>query len=252
MLLVLGTFVLLLGLTITQATSATLLRTKVRTEWLLDLSGLVVQGIGVPLLQVTLVRGLGRWWLPELEGSVSLPPAIAFLLSFVLVDYLYYWNHRLLHSRWLWPLHQVHHSVTQMDVLGSSRNTLWSSLLILYLWVNGLALYLLANPVAYLLGVSLTAALDLWRHSCLTPAPPSPLYRWLSPWLILPQDHARHHGSLSAPANYGANLKLWDQWHGTWQPGDRQPQPLGIAVELSLAQQLLWPFRSQPTHDPAQ
>ena len=115
-------------------------------------------------------------------------PILAFILSFVLVDYLYYWNHRLLHSRWLWRLHLVHHTVTEMQVFETARNTLWTSFFIIYLWVHGLFIYLLKDPNWYVAGVSLTCALDLWRHSAMALAPNSLLYRLISGWLILPQN----------------------------------------------------------------
>ena len=130
-----------------------------------------------------------------------------------------------------------------MDVLGTSRNTLWSSGLIVYLWVHGLFIYLLDNPAAYLLGVSLTAALDLWRHSRLGPSVNSGRYKWLSPWLVLPQDHALHH-SPAHGCNFGANLKIWDRLHGTARQAEHFPIRLGIITTLSFWQKLLYPFET--------
>jgi sterol desaturase/sphingolipid hydroxylase (fatty acid hydroxylase superfamily) len=174
--------------------------------------------------------------------SSDLSPIFTFFLSFVAVDYLYYWNHRLLHSPFFWNVHQVHHTVTHLDVLGTSRNTLWASFLIVYLWVHSFFLYLLADPTGYLLGVSLTSALDLWRHSQLTIPSKSWLYHYLSPWLILPQDHAWHHSSQSPNCNYGANLKLWDKWHGTYYEESELPTEIGTATSLNFTQKLLFPF----------
>ncbi|MBE9029688.1 sterol desaturase family protein [filamentous cyanobacterium LEGE 11480] len=220
----------------------TQLRQKSFEAWVLDLLGLVVQGVLIPILQVLVVARLYEWFVPELRGIWHLPGYLAFGLNFVAVDYLYYWNHRLLHTVGLWPMHQVHHSVTAMDVLGTSRNTLWSSLLIVYLWVNGLLVYLLDDPQWYLVGMSLTSGLDLWRHSRFVVTG-----RWglwcLSPWLNLPQDHHWHHGGGIDNCNFGANFKLWDQLHGTYRDGADLPQLLGVAVDLSLVQQLLMPFR---------
>ncbi|HEY9749755.1 MAG TPA: sterol desaturase family protein [Allocoleopsis sp.] len=234
-------FVTLLLLTITRDRSSHLLWQKDREDWLLDMSGLLIQGVVIPALQLLLVYQLYQWLLPAWKGCLLLPSGLGFLLSFVLVDYLYYWNHRLLHHR-LWPWHQVHHTVTQMDVLGTSRNTLWSSFLILYLWIHPLFLLLLQNPTGYILGVTLTAILDLWRHSAIAPDPQGLLYRWLSPCLVLPQDHAWHHAQIQG-CNYGANLKLWDQLHGTYYECDRAPETLGMETNLTLAQKLFWPFQ---------
>ncbi|CAN1209528.1 Fatty acid hydroxylase domain-containing protein [Tumidithrix helvetica PCC 7403] len=235
------TFWGLMALTWANRVGRTQIKTKSGEEWLLDLAGLAIQGVLIPLLQITLLAQTYQWLLPSQSGCLIVSPLLSFLFSFAVVDYLYYWNHRLLHSATLWQIHQVHHTVTDLDVLGTSRNTLWSSILIVYLWVNALSIYLLADPTAYLLGVSLTSALDLWRHSRCTISPESWLYRYLSPWLILPQDHAWHHRSDAPNCNYGANLKLWDRWHRTYAEGTGSPS-LGMKTDLTPIQKLLFPF----------
>lgn len=219
------------------------LRAKSYHDWILDTLGLGVQGVLIPLLQITVVYQILYYALPSYQASVRLFPLISFLLSFVLVDYLYYWNHRLFHHVWLWPIHQVHHTVTQMDILGTSRNTLWTSFFIIYLWVHGFFMYVLADPSMYLLGVSLTAALDLWRHSYWTIPQQHWLYRYVAPWLILPHDHAQHHASDVPRCNFGANLNLWDRFHGTYQENTANSPILGIKTRLTMMQQLLFPFR---------
>ncbi len=212
------------------------------SSWMLDLTGLFVQGFVIPILQVVAIGKLYAWLFPGWQGTIDLSPVLGFLLNFVAIDYLYYWNHRLLHQKAFWPLHQVHHSVTVMDVLGTSRNALWTSLLIVYLWGNGLFVYLLDDPTWYLLGMSVTSALDLWRHSRFEVAAGSVLEWVLSPWLMLPQDHRSHHGSMAVGCNFGANLKVWDRLHGTDLAGEDGPGALGMVVSLSLVRQLVFPF----------
>ncbi len=234
-------FIILLGLTVINDSGFSKFVVKSYEDWLVDVIGLFFQGILIPILQMTVVYHLYEYLLADMT-RINLHPVLAFGISFIFVDYLYYWNHRLFHHPWLWNLHQLHHTVTQMDVLGTSRNTLWTSFLIVYLWVHPLFLYLLEDPTWYILGVSLTSALDLWRHSSLTFAPKSVIYRWLSPWLILPQDHAWHHASNSIHGNYGANLKIWDRIHGTNYKSSQFPDSLGIQTKLSLKQKLVLPF----------
>jgi sterol desaturase/sphingolipid hydroxylase (fatty acid hydroxylase superfamily) len=158
------------------------------------------------------------------------------------VDYLYYWNHRLLHTRRLWPIHLVHHTVDEMDVLGTSRNTAWTSFFILYVWVNGAMLYLLAEPAGFAAGAALTASLDLWRHSELSPRVGGAVDRALGAVLILPRHHAWHHASDAAPGNFGANFSLWDRLHGTWIERADAPARLGVTTTLPVWRQLWWPF----------
>jgi sterol desaturase/sphingolipid hydroxylase (fatty acid hydroxylase superfamily) len=236
-------FIMLLALTAGKKNRLALFRQKNVEDWFIDGIGLFFQGILIPILQLTLVYHFYKYFLPSFQGVLNLHPIAAFALSFIFVDYLYYWNHRWLHSRWLWDVHQVHHTVTEMDVLGTSRNTLWTSFLIIYLWIHALFIFLLQNPAWYVLGASLTSVFDLWRHSALAPSPTSLVYRWLSSWLILPQDHAWHHASSCIAANYAANFKLWDKIHGTYYESEKAPDTLGIETHLTLAQKLLLPFR---------
>ncbi len=220
----------------------TVYRTKSLNDWVLDGIGLLMQGIAIPVLQIAIIYHVWTRVLPAWGDRIHLPWALQFLISFVLVDYLYYWNHRLLHSRYLWFAHRVHHTVTKMDVLGTSRNTIWSSFLILYLWVHGLMIYAIDDPTGYVFGVSLTASLDLWRHSRLS----LPAHRWrhqpITQWLIVPHDHAQHHSSNYTGYNFGANLNIWDKLHRTYRSSNDYPEQLGIQVKLPLLRQLLAPF----------
>lgn len=216
---------------------------KTRDAWILDVTGLVVQGALIPLLEVTLVFSALSIIVPASRGTLSLAWPLAALLNFVVVDYLYYWNHRLLHTRALWPVHSVHHSVTDMDVLATSRNPVWASLLIVYVWVNGVFLFVLDDARPFAIAAAVTAALDLWRHSPFGPARGGPLWRALSVVFITPSDHAWHHASGdSARGNYGANLSLWDRIHGTWIVREGAPKSLGDDVELPLWKKLVWPM----------
>jgi sterol desaturase/sphingolipid hydroxylase (fatty acid hydroxylase superfamily) len=243
-------FIVLIGWNISQFEGRMAWWHKPGTAWVIDMAGLLMQGVVIPLLQLTIIYQLYHYALPLPPGSWQLHPVIALGLSLIGVDYLYYWNHRLLHTQWLWPTHLVHHTVTDMDILGTSRNTLWTSLLIVYLWVHGLFIYLLHDPSWYILGVSLTSALDLWRHSCWYPTAGSWIDRFLQPWLILPRDHAWHHAEQSdnnakieQHYNFGANLKLWDKIHGTYYHSKSPPDQLGTPTDLSLSQQLINPYQ---------
>lgn len=200
-------------------------------DWILDGANLVVQGVGVPVFAAVLVG--------TPSPSMQLPPFAAFLLAFVGVDYLYYWNHRLLHTAALWRFHRVHHTATRMDIFATSRNTVWSTWLVLYVWTNAWAAATLMEPAPFLLGAATTAGLDVWRHSALQPPPA--LARRLRGWLILPDDHARHHADDAPDANYGANFAIWDRLHGTWSPTTAPPARLGLPDPRAWWRRLLVP-----------
>jgi sterol desaturase/sphingolipid hydroxylase (fatty acid hydroxylase superfamily) len=191
---------------------------------------------------VTVLYAALEWLAPAWRGRLAAPPAVGFAASFVAVDYAYYWNHRLLHGATLWRWHAVHHTAAALDVLVTSRNTVWSHFLILYVWVNALGIYLLADPAPFLLGAALTAALDLWRHSEAGP-PPGRLARGLAGVLITPAEHAWHHSAARPGCNFGANLSWWDRLHGTYHRPGRAPAALGLPLGWTLRERLLWPRR---------
>lgn len=199
-----------------------------RREWIVDSLSLGVQGFAVPLLKLVLLSFLWPLLLPSLAGTVQLPFAIAFLLNFTLIDYLYYWNHRLLHHPRVWRWHSVHHSSPRLDFAVTSRNSLVTHFLILYLWVLSLVGFLLNDPSGLWWGAAASAALDLWRHSGW--ATPAWLRRAAGAWLILPEDHEWHHGRDTVGVNFGANLKIWDHFHGTARSSVERCPALGTEV----------------------
>lgn len=214
--------------------------TKSFDGWVLDLLNLPIQGIVVPILQTIIFYGLLEGFLPTYKGSLELSPILAFGLNFIVVDYFYYWNHRLLHVDGLWNLHKVHHSVEDMDVLATSRNTIWTTFLILYVWVNSIFIFLLNDPTFYVMAASFGAALDLWKHSNF---PSSKMLRDYV-FIATPVDHHWHHSS-EPNCNYGANLNLWDKLHGTYRKEAHKPATLGIKLELPLWRSLLFPFKEK-------
>ncbi|HEX4924617.1 MAG TPA: sterol desaturase family protein [Bdellovibrionales bacterium] len=225
-----------------------LVAARTRREWILDLCGLAVQGVLVPLIQVWVLFQVLDWAVPALRSSLALPGIAAFLLNFVLVDYAYYWNHRLLHLPRFWPAHAVHHSIESLDPVATSRNTLWSPVLIVYLWLNGLGLYLLKDPFWFLMGAAATASLDLWRHTFALARPAeSRVGRMLSAVLITPVEHAWHHSTTHTDTNFGANFNFWDRLHGTFARRGDVPSKLGFPTGMSFRDELLTPYRRHQT-----
>jgi len=195
-----------------------------RGEWLIDASGLSMQGAIAALFAMVAPH-----------GRIEFPFAAQLALSVAGVDYAFYWNHRLLHTAW-WRWHSVHHTARNLDVVVTSRNTLWTPLLMVYVWTTAAAVILFRDPRGFLLGISITAALDLWRHSTLLL--PRRLHDVVSLVLITPHEHAWHHSSTNTDVNFGANLSIWDRIHGTYAAPDEAPSSLG--VDLSAGTTRRW------------
>jgi sterol desaturase/sphingolipid hydroxylase (fatty acid hydroxylase superfamily) len=232
-------FVLLITLTLASAAKRKLMLNKSYEHWVLDLVNLPIQGILVPLLQTIVFYQILTHFFPASKGAFSLGPILAFLLNFIIIDYFYYWNHRILHKKGWWQMHKVHHSIESMDVLGTSRNTIWTTFLILYVWVNSIFIFLLKDPSFYILGASLGAALDLWKHSSFK----APHFLRDIFFIATPTDHHWHHCS-SPHINFGANFNLWDKIHGTYKKEDSSPIKLGIKLDQGLLKSLVFPFGS--------
>ena len=219
------------------------LLSKPKNDWILDITGLTIQGTIIPIVQTFLLAHLLTKLFPHTAGTLDIWGPFAFVLNFVVVDYIYYWNHRLLHSKILWPFHRVHHSVEQFDIIATSRNSVWSSFLIVYVWLNGIAIFMLKDPTYYILALSITAALDLWKHTHIETSSKR-LEHFLSKYLfiITPREHATHHNK-KARYNFGANLNIFDKIHKTYsQASDEVWSHLGIKTNLSLTRSLFYPF----------
>jgi sterol desaturase/sphingolipid hydroxylase (fatty acid hydroxylase superfamily) len=241
--IVLVSFLALTAITFSLRQSRAAALARNASDWVLDTSGLIVQGILIPVLQASLVYGLLNIIAPSAKGAIELTWAAGFLLNFVAVDYLYYWNHRLLHSKWLWSAHAVHHTPESADLFITSRNTLWAPLLIVYVWANGFFIFVLKDPSPFILSASITAGLDLWRHTGFALMPGGRLHRAAALLLITPNEHLWHHSSNRTDRNMGANLSVWDRLHGTYYSPDRLPEKLGVRMSMGLRRKLVFPFK---------
>ena len=161
---------------------------------------------------------------PGLVSHAGLPIAIEFLLTFLLLDFWRYWEHRLFHRvPLLWRVHLVHHSDTQVDVTTSERHHPFEFLIgTAVLMALIAALGLSAAPAGlYLLAATVVA---LCSHANLrVPGALDRRLRWL---IVTPAVHAVHHSDLQrqTDSNYGSVLTVWDRIFGTYS------DPEGVAV----------------------
>lgn len=207
------------------------------SDHLLNLVGLAVQGLVIPLAGYLIATRLLAVQFPELAGALPLGWWGAFALNFIFVDFLYYWQHRLFHRLpALWALHACHHASPTLSVWATSRNALAINFLFVYLLVNPLLGFLCDTPGGFFAAASLTAALDLWRHSRVLAAP------GLARILVTPWRHHAHHSPHGQNTNYGANLVLWDRIFGTAREAHGYPDRYGTADAPSAWRQFLFPW----------
>ena len=234
MLVVLCAFYGLLGASLLSTHKRAYILDRNLKAWFIDIVSLLMQGVVVPLVStLVLVSSLQTIW-PNAAGSLALHPILGFCLSFIAVDYLYYWNHRLLHHPWFFSIHAMHHVTPKMEILLTSRNSLLTPFFIVYVWCNALAIHVLTEPYYYLLGAALTSALDIWRHSEFWPESNRAWQKHFQSLLMSPRHHSWHHTRKGMRCNYGANLSIWDRFHGTYLDSRRTPRRPSQKYTLSL------------------
>lgn len=205
---------------------------------------------------------------PQFENSLAGQPIVLqFALLLIFDDLMQYWWHRISHTvTWLYKLHRPHHDSPYMSVRIVYRNNIFYYALMPSLWFSGVLIYMgLGTVYAVYLVIKLTiiygAHSDVrWDER---------LYRipWLSPlmWVIertisTPSTHAAHHGRHLSDGvthykgNFGNMLFLWDVLFRTAKITRQYPSSYGVEnlPEVSVGEQLLWPFVSTPKADQAQ
>jgi sterol desaturase/sphingolipid hydroxylase (fatty acid hydroxylase superfamily) len=169
-----------------------------------------------------------------------------FTLSLILLeDFSRYALHRLLHWRFFWRIHQLHHSATTLTPLSFLRAHPLEKLLYqlrsatVYGSSTGLFFFLVGeHPQAWLIfgisGASLifnTLGANI-RHSMIPIS-----YGVLEKIFISPLQHQLHHSNQYSRKNYGAIFSFWDLLFSSWTGGNKQaPLP---EKEKKLLDQLL-------------
>lgn len=142
--------------------------------------------------------------------SVSL-----FALSFVLLDYLIYWWHRLNHRvSFLWRFHQVHHADPEMDASTALRFHFGELLLSAGVRVGLVLFFGFSMKVLMAFDLAVTC-LALFHHSNLKL--PLPMEKWLRSLIVTPTFHQNHHSYFQkeTDSNFSTIFSVWDFLHGT-------------------------------------
>ncbi len=151
--------------------------------------------------------------LPDLgTGSVALVAAI------VAWDFLYYWDHRFMHtSRYMWAVHVVHHSSEHYNLSTALRQPVAEAFGTFVPFGSLCLLGIRPRLVETARGVNLLY--QYWIHTETVGA-----LGTAETVLNSPSHHRVHHGSNRQylDRNHGSILILWDRLFGTFEPeGER-------------------------------
>ncbi|MDR7298908.1 sterol desaturase/sphingolipid hydroxylase (fatty acid hydroxylase superfamily) [Pelomonas aquatica] len=211
-------------------------------------------GLLPPFLTVAATAALA-WFVSGLVPAsfyawvASLPFAVRVGAMVLLGDVAFYWAHRWSHeNEWLWRLHAVHHSPTELDWLVNTRAhpldlvfaRAVSAMPIVVLGVRQGNDGLDAAVAVYL---TLTTLWAFFVHTNLK-------WRlgWLEQLIVTPAFHHWHHANMAGTLNKNyASLFPWiDRVFGTYHlPAQQFPLSYGADRELpeTLGKQLVSPFR---------
>ncbi len=176
----------------------------------------------------------------SLEPESMLGMALAAILVRTLVEFIYYWLHRVQHeSLFWWRIHATHHHITKMSAARGDRTHPFE-------W----ATLFLGTPVV----LALTGASDgvigvvgafgffngALNHSNL-PLKSLPGYDWF--FATAEQHHLHHSKDLdSSNSNYGCTIIFWDRLFGTYNGrtdiealGAGTGKPLDLWTQYKLA-----------------
>lgn len=208
-------------------------------------------GIALALAAAPLERGFrslldGAGLTVDLAVARGWPFAVQLAVAFVVLDLVQWCIHNMLHRvPWLWEIHKVHHSIEELDWLGSLRFH-WGEAVI-YKTLQYVPLALLGfDPLALFAVAVAGTIIGHGNHSNLR-LDLGPLKYVLNG----PEMHQWHHVHPDvgpANKNFAINLALWDWLFGTAHlPKDKSaPQRLGfVDIERfprSLLLQAAWPL----------
>lgn len=190
-----------------------------------------------------------------LLNFLHLPPLISVAISIVVLDFVIYFQHVLMHAiPALWRLHRVHHADLDYDFTTGVR--FHPLEIIVSMLIKFVAILILGPPVAavVIFEIILNAS-SMFNHGNIKL--PAALDRILRLLIVTPDMHRVHHSveKDESNRNFGFNLSWWDHLFDTYRQQPRaghEEMVVGIQNyrELrdvtSIHGLLLLPFRNKP------
>ena len=182
----------------------------------------------------------------------SLPGWLQLLLFFVVLDFVQWVTHIMLHKyEFLWQFHKIHHSVKEMGFAAHFRYHWMENVLYKPLKVIGLMLLGGFEPQQAFIVHFMSIAIGHLNHANVKVSWGPLKYVFNNPVM-----HLYHHSYKLPKGSYGVNfgisLSLWDYIFGTnYIPEDSGTIPLGFKGDDTLPKgffgQLLYGFKKKKT-----
>jgi sterol desaturase/sphingolipid hydroxylase (fatty acid hydroxylase superfamily) len=168
-----------------------------------------------------------RMWERRVLPDLGAGP-LALLAAVFAWDFVYYWNHRFMHtSRYMWAIHVVHHSSEHYNLSTALRQPV-ADALGTYVPYGALALFGI-RPELIKTARDLNLLYQYWIHTDTIRR----LGRFETAFNT-PSHHRVHHGSNKEylDRNHGSILIVWDKLFGTFEP-ERERVVYGLTKNIN-------------------
>ncbi|MET0048222.1 MAG: sterol desaturase family protein [Sedimenticola sp.] len=236
-----------------------------RRELTVSKGGRWVSNLGIVALNTAIVRllfptaAIGVALFAQQQGwglfnYLQAPPWIAVVASVVILDFMIWLQHVVVHAiPLLWRLHRVHHADLDYDVTTGAR--FHPIEILLSMLIKFAVILLLGPPVLAVVAFEIILnAMAMFNHGNIRlPAALDAVLRLL---LVTPDMHRVHHSveDDETNSNFGFNLSIWDRMFGTYKAEPRDGQ-LGMTIGIHkfrdpaevdrLPGMLMLPFRGR-------
>ena len=149
-------------------------------------------------------------WLPSVpQDSLLHSTPVKFFLVFIVLDFIYYWQHRWQHRTFLWITHRWHHTIRNVNLFSGLRSSLTD---VIYF---GVAPFLLVFLLPDTIGMVIFSVVLIQVLSHINIKVNIPI---LSKLLVTPQYHRIHHSMQGEHQqnNFGNLWSFWDRVFGTY------------------------------------
>ena len=136
------------------------------------------------------------------------------VLTFVAIDFIYYWFHRCSHRiKFLWAMHMNHHSSEEMNFVVSLRQA-WFAPFAKVIFFMPLPLIGFDPLITVVVGIASTFWGVIGHTQWINKLGP---FEYV---FVTPSHHRVHHGSNDQyiDKNFGNLLIIWDKFFGTFEP----------------------------------
>lgn len=152
----------------------------------------------------------------------GVPTWLLVIIALAARDLVDYWNHRLMHTRWMWPTHAAHHSDTHVNAFTGYRVHFLEAFVMTCSYILLLTWLQMPEAIPFVAVFSILHNQYVHMNLPYTHGP----FRYL---LASPAFHRWHHAD--APEAYGKNLAnmmpIYDKLFGTYYYPGPCTAPMG-------------------------